>query len=190
MEQAEEILKTRHSMPGEQLRDFIVLGRKRLVARDEFYIEAGSVPQAFGLVVSGLFRYVYYDSRGMEFTKGVLSEQSFISSYSAMITRTRSRFFVQALEDSVVFEIDYDAWINLRASDPYWDGFLVRLLEHAFMVKERRERELLLLDAESRYRNFLHDYPGMENRVKQHIIASFLGIQPETLSRIRKKGSV
>jgi CRP-like cAMP-binding protein len=187
MAQIETILNTRYSMPERYIRDFVALGRYRLIGRDEFYIAAGEVPHSFGLVAFGLFRYVYYDTRGTEFTKGLLPEQSFLSSYSAMITRTQSRFFIQALENSEIFELDYEAWLDLRAGDSYWEGFLVRLLEYAFMVKERRERELLLLDAESRYRNFLHDYPGMENRVKQHIIASFLGIQPETLSRIRKK---
>jgi len=54
-------------------------------------------------------------------------------------------------------------------------------------TKEKRERDLLLLDAVTRYKNFLIEFPGMEQRIKQGIIASYLGIQPETLSRIRKK---
>jgi CRP-like cAMP-binding protein len=55
------------------------------------------------------------------------------------------------------------------------------------MIKEKRERDLLLLDAEKRYKNFLNEFPGMDQRIKQGIIASYLGIKPETLSRIRRK---
>lgn len=55
------------------------------------------------------------------------------------------------------------------------------------MIKEKRERDLLLLDAETRYKNFLTEFPGMDQRIKQGIIASYLGIKPETLSRIRRK---
>jgi hypothetical protein len=53
------------------------------------------------------------------------------------------------------------------------------------MIKEKRERDLLLLDAETRYKDFLIEFPGMDQRIKQGIIASYLGIKPiETLSRI------
>jgi NADPH:quinone reductase-like Zn-dependent oxidoreductase len=55
------------------------------------------------------------------------------------------------------------------------------------MKKEKRERDLLLLDAEKRYKDFLIEYPGMDQRIKQGIIASYLGIKPETLSRIRRR---
>jgi len=55
------------------------------------------------------------------------------------------------------------------------------------MQKEKRERELLLLDAETRYKNYLNDYPNLKGRIPQTIIASYLGIKPETLSRIKKK---
>ena len=60
------------------------------------------------------------------------------------------------------------------------------MIEKGFTTKEKRERELLLLDAESRYRIFLEEFPNLEKRVKQHMIASYLGITPERLSRIRK----
>jgi CRP-like cAMP-binding protein len=104
-----------------------------------------------------------------------------------MITQTPSYFFVEALEKSEVFEIPYRSWLRLLESDPFWTGFLLRFVEKGFIIKEKRERDLLLLDAETRYRNFLEEFPGMEKRIKQTIIASYLGIQPESLSRIRKK---
>jgi CRP-like cAMP-binding protein len=71
--------------------------------------------------------------------------------------------------------------------DIFWIKFLLKFIEKGFMIKEKRERDLLLLDAETRYKNFLSEYPGMDQRIKQGIIASYLGIKPETLSRIRRK---
>ena len=59
--------------------------------------------------------------------------------------------------------------------------------EKGYATKEKRERELLLLDAESRYKSFIHEFPHLEPRIKQHMIASYLGITPIALSRIRKK---
>jgi CRP-like cAMP-binding protein len=61
------------------------------------------------------------------------------------------------------------------------------LLEKGYCTKEKREREFLLFDAEARYQSFLKSYPGLEKRVKQHQIASYLGITNVSLSRIRRK---
>ena len=182
-----EILFSVYAMPENYISALFQIGEEKTIPQNDNYIEAGSIPRKFALVISGLFRYVYLDSKGKEFTKGLIPEHRFISSYSAMITQTPSWFYVEALEDSTIFEINYDKWLDLRKEDPYWDRFLLKMVEFGFMVKEKRERELLLLDAETRYQNFRKDFPGMENRIKQHIIASFLGIKPESLSRIRKK---
>jgi CRP-like cAMP-binding protein len=64
---------------------------------------------------------------------------------------------------------------------------LLNILEKGFCIKEKRERELLLLDAEKRYNLFITEFPNLENRVSQQIVASYLGIQPESLSRLRRK---
>lgn len=181
------ILKTKLLMPEERIDDLLSIGKEKTIALNEVFIAAGSIPRKFGFVMSGLFRYVYVDNKGTEYTKGIISEYSFICSYSAMVSQTSSYFTIEALEESQIFEISYIKWLDLRESNSYWYKFLLKQVEKGFITKEKRERELLLLDAETRYRNFQKDYPGMENRIKQSIIASFLGIQPESLSRIRKK---
>jgi len=61
------------------------------------------------------------------------------------------------------------------------------LAEQHFILKEQREAALLLDDAETRYRQFLSDYPGLDKRIAQYHIASYIGVTPVTLSRIRKK---
>ncbi|HBH22930.1 MAG TPA: Crp/Fnr family transcriptional regulator [Cytophagales bacterium] len=182
-----ETLQSRFSMPAQKAIELCNISKSRKLLRNEMFISAGCIPKKFGFLIKGLFRYVYTNENGVEFTKGLITEYWFISSYSAMIAQTPSYFSVEALEDATLLEINYSKWLDLRESDPFWYKFLLRFVEQGFIIKEKRERELLLLDAETRYRNFLKDYPGMERRVKQHIIASFLGIKPESLSRIRKK---
>ena len=152
----------------------------------ENYISAGVVPRSFALNLDGIFRYVYTNEKGLEFTKGIISEERFLSSYSAMKWQTPSFYSIEALEEATIIELNYDRWLQLKSEDSYWTEFLLTLVEGGYRVKEKRERELLLLSAEERYLNFLKDYPGMINRVKQSIVASFIGIQPESLSRIRK----
>lgn len=174
-------------LPPDRIREITEIGKKSCIEPGDNFIRAGEIPSKFGFVSSGLFRYLYISDKGQEFTKGIIREGNFISAYSAMITHTPSFFFVEALEKSEVLEISYHSWLKLKASDPFWTGFLLKFVEKGFIIKEKRERDLLLLDAETRYRNFLEEFPGMEKRIKQTIIASYLGIQPESLSRIRKK---
>jgi CRP-like cAMP-binding protein len=116
-----------------------------------------------------------------------MPEKSFISSYSAMISQTASFFFIEAIEQSKVLVISNNNWEKLKTQNPKWNLLLIKLLEKGYAVKEKREREFLLLDAESRYKIFLEEYPSLENKVKQNMIASYLGITPIALSRIRKK---
>jgi CRP-like cAMP-binding protein len=160
--------------------------RQELVRGTQF-IPAGNIPQKFGFVATGLFRYYYTSTKGAEFTKGFFQQGSFIAAYSAMIKQTESHYAIEALEDSVIYVVDYRKWLELYHQHPSWAALLIKLLEKGYMKKEKREREFLLFDAEERYRSFLTEYPGLESRVKQHMVASYLGITPVALSRIRGK---
>jgi CRP-like cAMP-binding protein len=175
-------------VPEEKIEELLALGRERSIGVSEHFIQAGEVPDKIAYVLSGLFRYVYINDKGDEFTKGIIPENTFLSSYSAMVKGKPSYFSIEALEQSEILEISWDAFSMLMEKDLFWIKFMLKFLEKGFITKEKRERDLLLRDAETRYRNFLAEYPGMELRLKQGIIASYLGIKPETLSRIRKKG--
>lgn len=152
-----------------------------------FFVRAYEIPLKIAYVFSGMFRYVYMNDKGDEFTKSIITENNFISAYSAMVTNTPSYYSIEALEDAQILEIKWNDFTLLMEKDPFWIKFLFKLIEKGYMVKEKRERDLLLLDATSRYKQFLTEFPGISQRIKQEIIASYLGIKPETLSRIRKK---
>jgi CRP-like cAMP-binding protein len=175
-------------VPPEKIDELLALCRERSIGVSDHFIQAGEVPDKIAYVLSGLFRYVYINHKGDEFTKGIIPENAFLSSYSAMIKGTPSYFAIEALEQSEILEISWDAFSKLLEKDLFWIKFMLKFLEKGFITKEKRERDLLLLDAETRYKQFLSEYPGMEQRIKQGIIASYLGIKPETLSRIRRKG--
>lgn len=174
-------------VPDERLEELLAIGHTETIQKGQYYIHAGQTPNKFAFVLMGIFRYVYLNEQGKEFTKGIILEEHFISSYSAMISKVPSFFFIEALEDAQVFSIPYGQWQCLLESHPFWTKFLLGFVERGFGIKEKRERDMLLLDAQSRYHIFLQEYPNIEKRISQHIIASYLGIQPESLSRIRKK---
>ena len=174
-------------MPHPFFEDFLTIGTERTLDKGEEFVRAGEIPRKVAFVLSGLFRYYYIDKEGVDYTKSIILEGSMLASYSAMINASPSYFFIQALEPAHLLEVNWNQWNQLQKKDRFWDQFLIKMLEKGFVTKERRERELLLWDAETRYRSFLEHYPRLENRLTQRIVASYLGIHPESLSRIRKK---
>lgn len=174
-------------LPADKIEKLFSISQLETIKANEYFIREGETPRKFAFAFSGLFRYVYINEKGYEFTKGIIPENRFISSYSAMISNSPSHFFIEALEDAKILIIPYEKWLVLLETDTFWVKFLLGFIEKGFAVKEKRERDLLLLSAETRYQNFLKEYPNLEDRISQTIVASYLGIQPESLSRIRKK---
>lgn len=180
-------LQERFDFPESELKKLSVCIRRQNITRGEHFLNAGDIPDKIAYVCTGLFRYSYTDSGGSEYTKSFFPEGDFVVSYSAMVSGTPSWFSIEALEDSVIDVFDYTNWQLLFDGHPCWAALLIAMLQKGYMKKEKRERELLMLDAAERYQSFLTEYPGLETRVRQHMIASYLGITPVALSRIRSQ---
>jgi CRP-like cAMP-binding protein len=174
-------------IPEEELRKAKACTRPITVRKGAFFLQAGDVPRRIGYLKSGLLRLFYIDLNGDEVNKHFCLENTLAISYSAFLQQTESRFFIQALEDSQLITIGYDAYQELLAGHMCWQIVARKLAEMVFILKEKREAELLLNDAQERYQQFLVDYPNLEKRIAQYHIASYLGITPESLSRIRAK---
>lgn len=183
------LIKSIIDLPETEEKKLLAITHISTLKKGDFYIQAGQTPKKFAFVAKGLFRYLYMDSKGNEYTKNFIAEQNFILAYSSMIQHAPSKMYIEALEDSVIYEIDYNEWLKLKNNHTCWNIFLIALLEKAFMIKENRERELLLLDAEQRYEIFKKEFPTLESRIKQHLVASYLGISPVSLSRIKNRVS-
>lgn len=155
--------------------------------KGNFFVRCDEVSDKIGFILSGLFRYYYIDYKGIEYTKAFAAESNFVVSYSSMLRNTPSRFSIEALEDASLLCIQYTDWLDLLESNVCWQIIARKVMENVYVMKETRESELLLYDAQSRYDNFLKTFPHLKGRLKQYHIASFLGISPVSLSRIRKK---
>lgn len=182
-----DLINSITTLPGEQEEAFGKTLSTRQISRNAYFISYGEYPKLIGFVRSGLFRYYYIDRKGEEFTKGFFPEHTVLSSYSAILEKRTSYFAIQALEDSEIEVFDYYKVHQVYHQELWFKDFLLALIQKGFVTKKTREREFLLLDAEERYLKFKERFPTLENRVNQHVIASYVGIKPESLSRIRKK---
>lgn len=175
------------SPPEEQWHRFKQLFAPRVLDRGRFFIRAGERPEYFGFINAGLVRFFYQTQQGQEFNKSFAYENHFIGAYSAFLTNSNVRFTIQALEECSLLVAKTRRMAELFDSHFCWEKFGRILAEQLYIKKEQREAEFLLDDAETRYRNFLQYYPDLEDRLPQYHIASYLGITPVALSRIRKK---
>jgi CRP-like cAMP-binding protein len=149
-------------------------------------VRAGDRPEYVGFNLDGILRYYYLDADGTDTSKGFSVPGRFIISYSAMAEERESYFSIEALCDVELLRFKYDDWMRMAGRDPRWYRFFFKLLESVYIMKEMREKSFLQDDAATRYLSFRKEYPGLEDCVRQYHIASFLGITPEALSRLKR----
>lgn len=174
-----------NEIPKTELSELIRHAKTININKDDFFLQEGDIPQRIGLVRSGILRLFYIDSTGKDVTKHFCTEHSLAISYSGFIQQQPSRFYIQALEKTKLITIDKITYDYLLERNVCWQITARKLAEMVFIIKERREAELLLYNAHERYLRFLKDYPNLINRIKHYHISSYLGITPESLSRIR-----
>ena len=179
------ILRSLINLPEDEAIKATNLFKIYTLERGDFFVHAGDVPKTIGFVISGILRLYYVDRDGNEYTKSFCAENSFVAAYSALLLQQPSRLFIQALEDTKLLIADYSAYRVLSENHACWQALNCKIAEILFIKKEKRESALLLDNAKIRYLSFQEEYPGLETRIRQHHIASYLGITPVTLSRIR-----
>ncbi|MDA3901302.1 MAG: Crp/Fnr family transcriptional regulator [Spirochaetes bacterium] len=161
--------------------------RIRSVSRTGYYLRAGEISDKFAYVATGLFRYYFCDCEGKDYTAWFADENSFIPSFASVSTGTESRFTIEALEDSQVAEFPIKILNELENLSESARLLSRNFLLQALLEKEKRESSLVLDNAIIRYQDFQDRFSHLEKRLKLHHIASYLGISPVSLSRIRRK---
>ncbi len=161
--------------------------KPELLHKDEFFIHQGEMSTRIGYVVHGAFRSFSITEDGNDITKYFYTERSILFSYAAYVQKKESSSSIQALEDSEILTASMVDLEPALLADITLGTLFKNKLDEVMIMKDRQASNFKELNALERYRQFLVDYPGLEARIKQHQLASYLGITPVSLSRIRKK---
>jgi CRP-like cAMP-binding protein len=188
MEKLHATLRHLISISDEELNDFLALCYEKTFAAKAFLSHQGEISHEIFFITSGLTRSTIIDHAGNEHTIHFSMEGQFIADYTSFLVSTPSTNSVQALEESSVVVMPRKAIEWGYAHLAQGDKLGRTIAEFYFLYFDNRLKNQYVFTPAQRYENIAQIFPNIHNRVPQHMIASYLGISPVHLSRL-KKGS-
>lgn len=158
--------------------------------KDDYFVREGEYANEIALLETGIVRAFYINNQGKEYNKTFFVGPTFIGSYAALISKEKNRLPQQALTDCTIWRAKFEVIEHLSKNNYEIEHLRRKIAEQFFVWNEKKQLEMALLEAKERYVIFKAEHPGIDNLIPQYHIASYLGISPTQLSRIRKKTSV
>lgn len=157
------------------------------VKKGTILLRQGEDSKVTFFIAEGLLRQYYLDSRGREHILGFAPERWLLSDREGDYFGEKSRYFIDALEDSQVYAIPNSKVVSTAASREDYSKINLEMLQRHIRQLQNRITMLQSFTAEERYLAFMKMYPDVMLRVPQSMVASYLGITPESLSRVRRQ---
>lgn len=152
-----------------------------------FFIHANVIQQEIGFVFQGLIRAFYIDNQGNEITVNFVQENRYATHYTAFITRTPGKYYFQCIEPTILVNLSYDHIQTGYDKFPDIERYGRLIAEEVLKFQQKRIENFLFDTAEQRYLDFIKENPDLFNRVSLSHLSSFLGMERQTLTRIRQK---
>lgn len=157
------------------------------VKKRQYIVQPGFTAKSRHYVVQGAFRAFIVGDSGSEHTITLAVEDWWITDYNSYIYQQPATMFVVALEESIILHIEFQHEQQLKKANPKFETIFRIMAERGLAFQQRLLISNLLLTAEERYDIFISQYPKIAHRVPQYVLASFLGMTTEFLSKIRNK---
>jgi CRP-like cAMP-binding protein len=155
--------------------------------KKQYILQEGDVCRYIAFVEKGLMRMYSIDSRGNESILQFAPEEWWISDRESLSNKTPSKLNIDAIEESELLLITPAAITEVSEQVPQFRELYEQLNLKNIIAHQKRIHSAISMDAEEKYQEFINTYPDITRRVPQHMIASYLGLTPETLSRVRRK---
>jgi CRP-like cAMP-binding protein len=159
---------------------------RRFLKKGEFLLRAGEVCDHITFINKGLFR-TYMIINDDEVTSNFAFEGNYITEYTSFVSRQPTIDNIVAMEEAEILQLSYSDIQIIYDKAPVWQKFGRLMAEYVLTFISSRNKSLLFNTPEERYLKLMKERPKVIERIPQHYIASYLGIKPESLSRIRKR---
>lgn len=182
-----EHLKKVISLSEEEAQEFTSILEELKIPKKNFLIAPGDLVNSEYYVVSGCLEAYYLDESGDKHIIQFAVEDWWISDFEAFFNKIPAKLYVETIEDSVLLGINRDTLEILYTRIPQFERFFRIKTTRAFVALRSRILSTLQKNGKERYLEFCESYPKIEQRVPNYHIANYLGLKPESLSRIRKE---
>lgn len=159
----------------------------RRVKRRQFILQQGDVCKLNTFVVEGCLKMYHVDKNAKEHNLQFAIENWWIGDIGSFHSEEPSRLYIEAIEPSVILQIRKEDQIRMFVEYPKFNRIFRVITENALVSSQRRTLQNISFTAEERYADFMQRYPGLFNRISSVQIASYLGVTPEFLSKVRKR---
>lgn len=177
-----------HYLPLEAVEILLLESRTlhRKIKRRQFILNAGDVCRQYSFVVEGCFRMYGIDKKGTEHNIQFAAENDWIADIGSFHSEKPSKLYIEAVEPSSILQIKKEDLLFLYVNVPKFDRNFRVIIENKFVELQNHVLQNISSTAEERYLTFLEQYNNLAIRLPNTQIASYLGITPEFLSKIRK----
>jgi CRP-like cAMP-binding protein len=179
------VLKEYAEIPVEEWSKMVGYLSTLSLKKNDYFVRQGDKPDRLALIKSGFFRVFCITETGDEKILAFRTIGQFLAAYSPFVEERDSWYSIQALTTAELICLSLEDSKRLSAGHPCWDKIVKEYIIRLFIEKEDRERSFLIEDAKTRYLRFQSNHPEIEQLIPQYYIASYLGISPVSLSRIR-----
>jgi CRP-like cAMP-binding protein len=179
-------IEKRISITDAEWEGLMSIMKPKTLRKKELLLKAGEVCEYNSFITKGCLRTFFTDEKGHEHIFQLGFEDWWASDLMSFVTREPAHYSIEALEETELLQMHRDEYDGLFERFPRYERFFRILTQNAYVAGQRRVIDNMSYSAERRYLELVKKYPFMEMRVAQHHIASYLGITPEALSRIKR----
>jgi CRP-like cAMP-binding protein len=161
--------------------------KSKSVVKNSILLHEGNICKEFYFINTGCLRTFFIDKNGHEKTRYVMLDNHIGTALTSFISQKQSVEFIEALEDTELLALSHADFFRFNKEMVSWKNFYQRILEMAYSFQNRKIEQLVTLTAKQRYDHVLSENPVLIQRLSNRVLASYLDIREETLSRLKSK---